>query len=70
MTEIGALPLVLAKPQGDVPAERVCLRCKRPFWSEGFYERTCAHCKSSTAWRTAASSPYGYGRSRSLGRIS
>lgn len=43
------------KARGDVAAERVCLRCKRTFWSEGFGERICQRCKNTKVWSTAVS---------------
>ena len=33
----------------DIAAERVCLRCRSTFWSEGFGERICSHCKGTVA---------------------
>lgn len=41
------------KAPGDVAAKRVCLRCRTVFSSEGFGERICPRCKSSTFWKTA-----------------
>lgn len=37
----------------DVPKERLCLRCRTPFPSEGFGERICRRCKASHSWQTA-----------------
>lgn len=36
----------------DVPTERLCLRCRTPFWSEGFGERICPRCKGLRSWQT------------------
>ena len=49
---------------GDLPAERICLRCKTAFESEGFGERICRRCKSSLAWKTAAPTGQSSGRQR------
>jgi uncharacterized paraquat-inducible protein A len=54
----------------DIAAERVCLRCRTTFWSEGFGERICSRCKGTLAWRTAVSVGGGHGRRRSGGRLS
>lgn len=54
----------------DIAAERVCLRCRSTFWSEGFGERICSHCKGTVAWRTAVPGGGGHGRRRSGGRLS
>ena len=43
------------RARGDVPAERVCLKCKASFPSAGFGERLCKRCKSGGGWKTAAS---------------
>jgi hypothetical protein len=40
----------------DVPKERLCLRCRKAFWSEGFGERICQHCKKSNSWQTQVQS--------------
>ena len=53
---------------GDVPKLRNCLRCDASFWSEGFGQRICARCKSSTVWRAAMPEGVSKGRSRSGGR--
>lgn len=34
----------------DVPALRLCLRCRRPFDSAGFGERICSRCKTARLW--------------------
>lgn len=54
----------------DIAAERVCLKCRSPFWSEGFGERVCSRCKASSVWRAAISEGGGQGRRRSGGRLS
>lgn len=54
----------------DIAAERVCLRCRSSFWSEGFGERVCSRCKGSAVWRTAIYEGGGHGRRRSGGRMS
>lgn len=54
----------------DIAAERVCLRCRSPFWSEGFGERICSRCKGSAVWRAAICEGVGQGRRRSGGRSS
>jgi hypothetical protein len=59
------LDYVLGTPKlarGDVAAERACLRCRKPFPSEGFGERICKRCKSQSAWKSAI--PPGDGGSR------
>ncbi len=53
---------------GDVPKLRNCLRCDASFWSEGFGQRICARCKSSTVWRAAMPEGVSKSRSRSGGR--
>ena len=55
---------------GDAPKERPCLRCKASFWSEGFGQRICNRCKSTSVWRTAMPDGIGQGRRRSGGRSS
>lgn len=35
----------------DVPKERLCLRCRTLFSSEGFGERICRRCKASRSWK-------------------
>jgi len=56
------------KALGDVPAERVCLRCGAKFWSEGFGERICKPCKSSATWRANIPFSDGQGWRGSSGR--
>ena len=53
------------KATADIAAERVCLRCRSSFWSEGFGERICSRCKGTAAWRSAVSGGTEQGRSRS-----
>ena len=53
---------------GDVPKLRFCLRCDASFWSEGFGQRICARCKSSTVWRAAVPEGVSNGRRRSGAR--
>lgn len=48
----------------DVPQERLCLRCRAPFWSEGFGERICRRCKGSSTWQTLVQSVRPPGRRR------
>ncbi len=48
----------------DVPQERLCLRCRTPFWSEGFGERICQRCKKSNSWQTLVQSVRPPGRRR------
>ncbi len=43
----------------DTPKTRPCLRCNDPFASEGFGDRICRHCKSSSAWRNGMATTYG-----------
>ena len=52
MTDRSVTLQSLARARGDVAAERVCLRCKVTFWSDGFGERICPHCQSSSLWRS------------------
>ena len=54
----------------DIAAEPVCLKCRSPFWSEGFGERVCSRCKASSVCRAAISEGGGRGRRRSGGRLS
>lgn len=35
----------------DRAKERLCLKCRKAFDSEGFGERICPRCKSLTVWR-------------------
>jgi hypothetical protein len=51
----------------DIAAERLCLRCRTPFWSEGFGERICARCKGSAVWRAATPHRSDQGRRRTGG---
>ena len=62
MTEISDTDFDVARAKGDVPAARVCLRCKTVFQSEGFGERICRPCKGTQAWRNAM--PVRRGRER------
>ncbi len=55
---------------GDVAAERACLCCKKEFWSEGFGERVCTRCKSSSTWRNSVPGLLGQGHRRSTGSTS
>jgi hypothetical protein len=54
--ETGAvnMPAALTPGRGDVPGERLCLKCAKPFASAGFSERICPHCKGLKLWRDAA----------------
>ena len=70
MTDSPVVVPMLTKARGDVAAERACLRCKEKFWSEGFGERICARCKSSTFWRSAVPEGGGQSRRRSSARSS
>lgn len=54
----------------DIAAERVCLRCRATFWSEGFGERICSRCKGSAVWRAAIPEGGGHGHQHSGGRLS
>jgi hypothetical protein len=58
------------KAKADIAAERVCLRCRSTFWSEGFGERICSRCRGSAVWRSAVSEGSRQGRRRSGGRSS
>lgn len=53
-----------ARSPRDVPAERICLRCRTAFRSEGFGERICPRCKGSALWKSAAPARDGRTRSR------
>lgn len=55
----------LARAATDIAAERPCLRCRTPFWSDGFGERICARCKGSAVWRAAMPARQNQGRRRS-----
>ncbi len=70
MTESTEMVLVVTSARGDIAAERTCMRCKAKFWSEGFGERICTHCKSLSVWRSAAPGVSGHGQRRSSGRFS
>lgn len=59
----------VARVRRDVAAERVCLRCRTTFRSEGFGERICPHCKSSSVWRANVPVGDGQGWGRSSGRV-
>lgn len=60
--EVAAPDNVLERAVGDVPRERHCLRCNTVFWSEGFGERVCRRCKTTSSWRNAV--PVSPGASR------
>lgn len=60
----------IVRATADIAAERVCLKCRSSFWSEGFGERICSRCKGSAVWRAAISEGSGHGRRRSGGRTS
>lgn len=60
----------IVRATADIAAERVCLRCRTSFWSEGFGERICSKCKGSAVWRAAVPEGVGQGRKRSGGRSS
>ena len=60
----------IARATADIAAERVCLKCRSPFWSVGLGERICSLCKASSVWRAAISKGGGHGRRRSGGRSS
>ena len=62
--------LEILRASADVAAERVCLRCRSRFLSEGFGERICSRCKGSAVWRAALSEGSGLGRRGSRGRFS
>lgn len=38
----------------DVASQRLCLRCRNAFKSEGFGERICPRCKRSRTWNSGA----------------
>lgn len=59
----------VTKARRDVAAERVCLRCGATFQSEGFGERICRHCKSSSLWRSSVPFSDGQGWRRSSGQV-
>ncbi|PVE45964.1 hypothetical protein [Pararhodobacter aggregans] len=56
-----SLPL---RPPSDAPQERLCLRCRVPFPSEGFGERICRRCKGSSSWRSSVQFAPSTGRQR------
>lgn len=70
MTDHSDLVPEIVRARGDIAAERACLRCRTVFWSEGFGQRVCPRCKSSTSWRSAVASGSGNGHRRSSGRKS
>lgn len=59
-----------AMAKADIAAERICLRCRSTFWSEGFGERIFSRCKGTVAWRAAIYEGSRQGRRRSGGRSS
>ncbi|SHH34974.1 hypothetical protein SAMN05443551_2049 [Marivita hallyeonensis] len=69
-TNVAETEMEMVRATADIAAERVCLRCSSRFWSEGFGERVCAHCKKSSVWRSAISEGDGHGQRRSGGRFS
>lgn len=69
-TKSAGAELATVRSTADIPADRVCLRCKATFWSEGFGERICSRCKGTVAWRTALPGGGEQGRRRSGGRTS
>ena len=52
----------LIRAEKDVAQERLCLRCKVSFWSDGFGERFCRRCKASNVWKNSV--PVSQGASR------
>lgn len=60
----------IARAIADAAAERVCLKCRSPFWSEGVGERIYSRFKASSVWRAAISEGGVLGRRRSGGRLS
>ncbi|RLK07274.1 hypothetical protein CLV75_2389 [Ruegeria conchae] len=56
--------MIMARAHNDVPQERPCLRCRTPFWSEGFGERICRRCKGLNVWRNGVSESPGFARRR------
>ena len=52
MTDCTETFLAAARFPGEVAAERVCLRCKAMFWSEGCAEPICPHCRRTSLWRS------------------
>jgi hypothetical protein len=58
----------ITKAAADIAAERKCLRCSKPFWSDGFGERICTRCKGSSVWRSASAHRSDQGRRRSGGQ--
>jgi len=61
-------PFGVTRAAADVAAERVCLKCRASFWSEGFGQRICSRCKGTMAWRSSVSEGSGQGRRRAGGR--
>lgn len=35
----------LPRALGDNPGERLCLACRQAFYSEGWHNRLCGHCR-------------------------
>lgn len=52
MSDIHDIDPVEAPVQRSDPKVRLCLRCRDEFESAWAGERICAHCKSSTTWRS------------------
>jgi hypothetical protein len=52
----------LSQQHVDGSAQRLCLRCRTVFASEGFGERICRRCKGREAWKTPAALPRGVSR--------
>ena len=61
------LETVRVKATADVAADRLCLGCRKTFWSAGFGERICPRCKGSVKWRSALPGHGATGRRRSSG---
>ena len=52
MTDTPEIDSADAPLQRSDPKTRLCLRCRDAFESAWAGERICAHCKSSTTWRS------------------
>lgn len=48
----------------DRPKQRLCLKCRQPFASEGFGERICPRCKGSKLWQDSVPGPSSFGRAQ------
>jgi hypothetical protein len=51
-----------SRPSKKAGTKKLCLRCDRPFLSEGNYNRLCQRCRESLATLPTPEETYGLGR--------